>query len=86
MIDSAPQASDLPAGWDVASFGELNSFSGSTVNPATRPDEVFELYSVPSFPTKHPEQLPGRSIGSTKQTGRSGNVLDCKINPRIKRV
>ena len=86
MIDSAPQASDLPAGWDVASFGELNSFSGSTVNPATRPDEVFELYSVPSFPTKHPEQLPGRAIGSTKQTVRPGDVLVCKINPRINRV
>ncbi|MBV2204253.1 MAG: hypothetical protein KUL87_02435 [Pseudomonas sp.] len=86
MIDSAPQASDLPAGWDVASFGKLNSFSGSTVNPATRPDEVFELYSVPSFPTKHPEQLPGRAIGSTKQTVRPGDVLVCKINPRINRV
>lgn len=86
MIDSDPQASDLPAGWDVASFGELSSFSGSTVNPATRPDEVFELYSVPSFPTRHPEQLPGRAIGSTKQTVRPGDVLVCKINPRINRV
>ncbi len=86
MIDSDPQASDLPAGWDVASFGELNSFSGSTVNPATRPDKVFELYSVPSFPTGRPEQLPGRAIGSTKQTVRPGDVLVCKINPRINRV
>lgn len=86
MIDSAPQASNLPAGWDVASFSELNSFSGSTVNPATRPDEVFELYSVPSFPTRRPEQLPGRAIGSTKQTVRPGDVLVCKINPRINRV
>jgi type I restriction enzyme, S subunit len=86
MIDSAPQASDLPAGWDVASFGELNSFSGGTVNPATRPDEVFELYSVPSFPTGRPEQLPGHAIGSTKQTVSPGDVLVCKINPRINRV
>lgn len=86
MIDSTPHAGDLPAGWDVASFGELNSFSGRTVNPATRPDEVFELYSVPSFPAGRPEQLPGRAIGSTKLAVSPGDVLVCKINPRINRV
>lgn len=86
MIDSAPKASDLPDGWDVASFGNLNSFSGGTVNPATRPGEVFELYSVPSFPTGRPELLPGHSIGSTKQAVSPGDVLVCKINPRINRV
>lgn len=86
MSGSAPQANGLPSGWDVASFGELNSFNGRTVNPANRPDEVFELYSVPSFPTGHPEQLPGRAIGSTKQTVSPGDVLVCKINPRINRV
>jgi type I restriction enzyme S subunit len=86
VIGLAAQASELPDGWDVASFGELNSFSGGTVNPALRPDEVFDLYSVPSFPTGHPEQLPGRAIGSTKQTVSPGDVLVCKINPRINRV
>lgn len=85
MIDSAAMASGLPDGWDVASFGELNSFSSGAVNPATRSDEVFELYSVPSFPGR-PEQLPGREIGSTKQTVRPADVLVCKINPRINRV
>lgn len=86
MIGLAAQASELPDGWEVASFGELNSFSGGTMNPALRPDEVFELYSVPSFPTGRPEQLPGRAIGSTKQTVSPGDVLVCKINPRINRV
>lgn len=86
MIGLAVQASELPDGWDVASFGELNSFSGGTVNPALRPDEVFELYSVPSFPSGRPEQLPGREIGSTKQAVSPGDVLVCKINPRINRV
>jgi type I restriction enzyme S subunit len=86
MMDSAPKASALPDGWAVASFGELNSFRGGTVNPATRPDEDFELYSVPSFPTGRPERLPGRAIGSTKQTVSPGDVLVCKINPRINRV
>lgn len=86
MIGSDPQASDLPDGWGVASIGELNAFSSGTVNPATRPDEVFELYSVPSFPAGRPDQLPGRAIGSTKQTVRPDDVLVCKINPRINRV
>lgn len=86
MIGSASQASDLPDGWAVASFGELNAFSGGTVNPASRPDDFFELYSVPSFPTGCPELLPGRAIGSTKQAVSPGDVLVCKINPRINRV
>lgn len=86
MIDSAPKTGDLPPGWDLASFGELNSFQGGTVNPATRSDEVFELYSVPSFPKGRPELLQGREIGSTKQTVSPGDVLVCKINPRINRV
>ena len=86
MMGSPPEASGLPHGWAVASFGELNSFRGGTVNPAMRPDEVFELYSVPSCPTGRPEQLSGRAIGSTKQTVRPGDVLVCKINPRINRV
>jgi len=86
VIGLAAQASELPDGWEVASFGELNSFSGGTINPALRPDRVFELYSVPSFPTGRPEHLPGRAIGSTKQTVSPGDVLVCKINPRINRV
>lgn len=86
MMGSAPETSDLPDGWDIASFGDLNSFRGGTVNPAARPDDVFELYSVPSFPTRRPEQLPGHAIGSTKQAVSPGDVLVCKINPRINRV
>lgn len=86
MTGSAPETGDLPDGWDIASFGDLNSFRGGTVNPAARPDDVFELYSVPSFPTRRPEQLPGHAIGSTKQAVSPGDVLVCKINPRINRV
>ena len=78
--------SDIPDTWTTLPLGEVNQFSSNTIDPSTRPDEVFELYSVPSFPTRKPERLPGSAIGSTKQTVAPGDVLVSKINPRINRV
>lgn len=72
--------------WVEAQFAEINNFSPRTVNPAESPTERFELYSVPSFPTREPEVLLGSAIGSTKQIVEPGDVLVCKINPRINRV
>ena len=48
--------------------------------------ETFELYSVPAFSSGSPEAVPGLAVGSTKQLVRPGDVLVCKINPRINRV
>ena len=78
--------SELPESWTISTVGELNKFDSNTVDPATRPDEVFELYSVPSFPSNRPERVSGSHIGSTKQTVEPSDVLVCKINPRINRV
>ena len=78
--------SELPDSWMTLPIGEVNQFSSNTIDPSTRPDEVFELYSVPSFPTRKPERLPGSAIGSSKQTVTPGDVLVSKINPRINRV
>ena len=77
---------ELPNGWTEIGFSELNSFSSSTINPADYPSEIFELYSVPIFPTRKPEILKGADIGSTKQAVAADDVLICKINPRINRV
>ena len=52
----------------------------------SRPDEVFELWSVPSYAAGTPEILRGREIGSDKQTVTAGTVLVCRINPRINRI
>ena len=46
------------------SLGEINRYSGSTVNPLQYPDEVFELYSVPSYDSQYPEIIKGEDIGS----------------------
>ena len=78
--------SDLPNSWVTRALGAVNQFASSTINPATRPEEVFELYSIPSFPTGAPERLLGSAIGSTKQTVAPDDVLISKINPRINRV
>ena len=76
----------IPASWVESTFSELNQFESSTIDPAQFPEESFELYSVPSFPTGKPELLKGTAIGSTKQTVEPNDVLVCKINPRINRV
>ncbi|MBS0366352.1 MAG: restriction endonuclease subunit S [Proteobacteria bacterium] len=78
--------SELPPGWTEISFGTLNSFSSKALDPSDSPDETFELYSVPAFPTGKPELAKGMAIGSTKQAVNTGDILVCKINPRINRV
>ena len=64
----------------------INQYSGSSVNPLEHPEQLYELYSVPSFETGYPEIVKGKDIGSTKITVEEGDVLVCKINPRINRV
>ncbi|GDX11687.1 hypothetical protein LBMAG57_34590 [Verrucomicrobiota bacterium] len=78
--------SELPGAWTEVLFDEINSFRSQTIDPSDYPNEVFELYSVPTFPTRKPELLKGSAIGSTKQVVTPGDVLVCKINPRINRV
>ena len=65
---------------------DINQYSGTTINPPDTPDEVYELYSVPSFDSQYPEIIKGSEIGSSKITVEDGDVLVCKINPRINRV
>jgi len=76
----------VPDNWVWTTVGILNDYAGNSVDPAKTPDEVFELYSVPSSADNYPEVLLGIEIGSTKQRVKKGDVLLCKINPRINRV
>ena len=48
--------------------------------------ETFELYSVPAFRQGKPELVSGSEIGSDKILVSPGDVLLCKINPRINRA
>lgn len=76
----------LPEGWKWVRLGDYNYYVSETVNPALFKENTFELYSVPSSYLNYPEILLGKEIGSSKQTVEPGDVLLCKINPRINRV
>ena len=78
MIDS------LRPGWAATTLGDLGVEIRGQMSPA--PGTTYDLYSVPTFPTKHPERLDGAQIKSGKRGVQCGDVLLCKINPRINRV
>jgi type I restriction enzyme S subunit len=67
-------------------LGEFLAQKGRGIVPADTPNEVFELYSIPSFECRRPEIIPGSAIGSSKQIVSPGTVLLSKINPRINRA
>lgn len=72
--------------WTTSSLGALGAKRSQSINPSKTPEVQFELYSVPSFPSAHPEIVTGKEIGSNKQIVEPKSVLLCKINPRINRV
>lgn len=74
----------LPPGWEWARLGDLGVEVRGQVRP--EPDVTYDLYSVPAFPSQHPERVDGASIKSGKRSVLEGDVLLCKINPRINRV
>ncbi|MBS5049582.1 MAG: restriction endonuclease subunit S, partial [Desulfovibrionaceae bacterium] len=76
----------LPEGWKWVRLGDYNCYVGETVNPEFFQGSTFELYSVPSSSVNYPEIIVGKKIGSSKQSVEPGDVLLCKINPRINRV
>jgi type I restriction enzyme S subunit len=78
--------SDLPVGWRETTLRELGLPRTPNIDPARFPNEIFELYSVPSFANGRPEMLAGREIKSIKQVVRPGDVLLCKIIPHLVRV
>ena len=66
-------------------LGELIAKNRKSINPSKHPDELFDLYSVPSYFKLKPEIVRGRDIGSSKQIVRTNDVLLCKIVPHIRR-
>jgi type I restriction enzyme, S subunit len=75
-----------PSEWPSAKLGRFLAARTQSVTPSNHPDRLFELYSVPSHETGRPELVSGATIGSAKQLVGPGDVLICKINPRINRV
>ena len=76
----------MPDNWAYISLEDINEYRSKSITPANNPKDVFELYSVPTFPSGQPEILKGKEIGSSKQLVKKGDVLVCKINPHLNRV
>ena len=65
---------------------DINEYVSISINPMKQPETMFEMYSVPTYETGHPEYLNGNEIGSNKIIVKKNDILLCKINPRINRV
>ncbi len=76
----------LPNSWAIKHLSAVAEPCGTSIDPRAFPDEMFTLYSVPSFDQRNPEETKGSVIGSHKQIVNPGTLLVCKINPRINRV
>jgi type I restriction enzyme S subunit len=76
--------SELPRGWVDAPLSDLGVDVRGSIVPTA--GVTYELYSVPAFPAGGPEVVDGAEIGSSKRPVMPGDVLLCKINPRINRV
>src|SRR5579875_379680 len=77
---------EVPGNWVWVKLKTINKNKQRNIEPINFSDEIFELYSVPSYPSNYPEIVKGEEIGSSKQLVNSNEVLLCKINPRINRV
>ncbi|WP_303791183.1 restriction endonuclease subunit S [Anaerotruncus colihominis] len=86
LVPESEQPYPVPGNWCWASLQTIDQYQSSSIDPSKHPDTLFELYSVPSSADNHPEIVMGCEIGSTKQIVKKGDVLLCKINPRINRV
>lgn len=86
LVPEDEQPYEIPSHWKWVRFSALGAHESHTIDPSRFPSELFDLFSVPSFPSGVPERMVGGEIGSTKQIVRPGDVLVCKINPRINRV
>ena len=86
MSESFESPFPIPDTWEWTTIREINEYERKTLQPDPGSEEVFELYSVPVFESGLPEFVKGTEISSPKQVVRKGDVLVCKINPRINRV
>ena len=86
LVPESEQPYKVPGNWCWVFLQAIDQYRASSIDPAKYPDILFELYSVPCSAENYPEIVLGYEIGSIKQSVQKGDVLLCKINPRINRV
>jgi len=69
-------------------FVQLSTISRKTKNldPRTRPNMEFEMYSIPAFDLGSPQVLQGSEIGSSKKILIENDVVISRLIPHIRRV
>ena len=80
------QELELPTGWIKIPLEHLRVNKPKSIQPNKIKNKMFELYSIPAFPSKKPEILKGNEINSNKSIVEEETVLLSKINPHINRV
>lgn len=86
LVPVEEQPYKVPENWVWVRLKAISNGTRRGIVPSQYPNEIFELYSVPSFALNEPEILTGKEINSNKQLVEEDDVLICKINPRINRV
>ena len=86
LVPESEQPYKVPGNWCWVPLQTIDQYQSSSIDPSKHPETLFELYSVPSSANNYPEIVMGCEIGSTKQVVKKGDILLCKINPRINRV
>jgi len=69
-------------------FLQLSTILRKTTNldPRTKPNMEFEMYSIPAFDTGSPQRLCGSEIGSSKKILIENDVIISRLIPHIRRV
>jgi type I restriction enzyme S subunit len=66
-------------------LGEFMAERIPAIDPTKYLDELFELWSIPSYEIGAPEKVIGEQIGSAKKLVQPGDVLLSRIVPHIRR-
>jgi type I restriction enzyme S subunit len=87
LFPAAFGADGLPVGWRRLHLSDIATQGKGSVNPQSKPDAIFEHYSLPAFDKgQQPSMDAGSTIKSNKTPLPSGSILLSKLNPETLRV
>ncbi|MFN8470061.1 MAG: restriction endonuclease subunit S [Caldilineaceae bacterium] len=79
----------LPSGWHVSTLAKslIGSDIRNSIDPGDFPTETFDYYSIPAYQEYGtPVEETGARILSQKLVVDLGDVLFCKLNPRVPKI
>ena len=77
----------IPQGWKIGKNDDLTILQRQSVDPGSKPTQLFTHYSLPAFDDGlRAEKVVGDRIKSNKYVVPDGEVLVSKLNPHIPRI